>query len=199
MPFPSYDEWVRWVLHPNDKKGGRGPYCFETEEWYQNYRNKFRIAQAFKPTTIIEIGVRYGYSAHAFLCACPEARYIGIDADLPSLNAMGAPTCDWAFGMLRLTIPPCPRLELIKVDSQKENVTPLLPKAEFVHVDANHSYKGATADMEALWPVCTQVMLVDDYVGTASVHDAVDAFVARHNAGLLTMQSKNGEALIIPC
>jgi cephalosporin hydroxylase len=199
MLFPSYEEWVETVLNPMDRKNGRGPYRFETPEWHQNYYSKFRIAQAFKPKTIIEVGVRYGYSAHAFLCACPEARYIGIDADLPSLNSMGEPTCDWAFAMLRRTIPGNPRLELIKVDTQKVGVTTLIPVAEFVHIDANHSYQGATADMEAVWPRCTQAMLVDDYVGTASVHDAVDAFVTRHNAGLLTMQSKNGEALIIPC
>src|ERR1700730_2815552 len=51
------------------------------EEWVPYYRTKWAIARKLQPARILEIGVRYGYSALAFLNACPEASYIGIDVD----------------------------------------------------------------------------------------------------------------------
>ena len=196
MSFPDFAAWPGMVLHPSDRTGGAGPYHFETPAWHANYLTKHRIAAAIHPSTIIEVGVRFGYSAHAFLSACPGARYIGVDVDSAEFNAMGAPTCDWAFAMLRRTIPGFPHLELIRVDTQQVDIAPLVPEAEFIHIDAAHSYAGATRDLEALWPKCLRAMLVDDYFGTGSVHDAVKAFVGRHGATLLTAPSQNGEALI---
>jgi len=45
------------------------------------YLFKYRIAALLQPQTILEIGVRYGYSAAAFLAARPTASYIGLDAE----------------------------------------------------------------------------------------------------------------------
>jgi len=50
-------------------------------EWVSYYRTKWAIARVLKPKTILEIGVRFGYSALAFLDAMPSARYTGIDID----------------------------------------------------------------------------------------------------------------------
>src|ERR1039458_5111316 len=50
-------------------------------EWVPYYRLKWAIARALQPATILDIGVRFGYSAFAFLDACPSASYLGIDAD----------------------------------------------------------------------------------------------------------------------
>jgi SAM-dependent methyltransferase len=48
-------------------------------EWVPYYRLKHSIARAIQPRSILEVGVRYGYSAFSFLDACPEAHYLGID------------------------------------------------------------------------------------------------------------------------
>lgn len=197
MTFPSYEEWVANVLHPIDRAGSGGIYCFETPEWHESYKIKHHIAKAINPKIIIEVGVRYGYSAHAFLSACPSARYIGIDADTPYFSGMAGSTCDWAFTMLRKTITSFPFLELIRVNTQEVDVSPMVPAADLIHIDAAHDYKGATKDLETLWPKCNQAMLVDDYVGTGSVHDAVDLFVKRNRLTMFTATSKNGEALIL--
>ena len=50
-------------------------------EWVEYYRLKWAIARALQPRSILEIGVRYGYSAAAFLNACPRGHYLGIDLD----------------------------------------------------------------------------------------------------------------------
>ena len=197
MTFPTYDEWVANVLNPADRAGSGGTYCFETPEWYENYKIKYHIAKAINPKVIIEVGVRYGYSAHAFLAACPTARYIGIDADAAYLNAIPGSGCDWGFAMLRRTIPGFPVLELIRVNTQEVDVSTMVPWADLIHIDASHDYHSATKDIETLWPKCNQAMLVDDYVGTGSVHDAVDLFVKRNGLTMFTATSINGEALIL--
>ena len=44
--------------HPAD------PLAHHFEEWVPYYRLKFAIAKALRPASILEIGVRFGYSAH---------------------------------------------------------------------------------------------------------------------------------------
>jgi hypothetical protein len=51
------------------------------EEWVAYYRLKFAIVKALQPKSILEVGVRFGYSARAFLEASPAAKLLGIDLD----------------------------------------------------------------------------------------------------------------------
>ena len=93
---------------------------------------KWAIASVLQPKSILEIGVRYGYSALAFLNASPSARYLGIDLDVAAFGgSVGA--IDWArkacskyqaeflvadsTKMLRL---PGERYDLIHVDGQQD-------------------------------------------------------------------------------
>jgi len=57
------------------------PLSFRFPDWIPYYRLKWAIAKVLAPRRILEIGVRYGYSALAFLDACPGAYYVGIDLD----------------------------------------------------------------------------------------------------------------------
>ena len=45
------------------------------------YREKYHVAAMLQPRTLLEFGVRAGYSAAAFLSAAPECSYIGFDMD----------------------------------------------------------------------------------------------------------------------
>ncbi len=68
---------VRAVYRPGDR-------CAEALGWdrlMEIYRIKYQVARAVAPASILEIGVRAGYSAAAFLAACPRARYVGLDKD----------------------------------------------------------------------------------------------------------------------
>lgn len=51
------------------------------DDWVAYYRLKWAIARVLQPRRILEVGVRFGYSAAAFLDASPGATYLGIDND----------------------------------------------------------------------------------------------------------------------
>ena len=46
------------------------------DDWIAYYRLKWAVARVLQPQRILEIGVRFGYSAAAFLNACPNATYL---------------------------------------------------------------------------------------------------------------------------
>lgn len=55
------------------------PLKYLFDEWVDYYKLKYAICRAIGPKSILELGVRYGYSAITFLKACPHASYLGID------------------------------------------------------------------------------------------------------------------------
>ncbi|MGL4809835.1 MAG: hypothetical protein ACRC4O_13905, partial [Giesbergeria sp.] len=198
MPFPTFQLWVQSVLNPRDLATGRGPYCFETDHWYRAYLNKHRIAAAIQPLSVLEIGVRYGYAAHAFLSTGTVRRYVGVDCDDPVINAMGEPTCAWAMEMLGRTTA-TPRRELVKVNTRETRVPELLQGElfDFAHVAADHTFEGALDDITQVWELTTRAVLIDDYFGSSPVHDAVDRFASTSGALLVTSPSGTGEALLL--
>lgn len=195
MSFPVVKDWFEHVLHPRDRRGGGSPWCFETEEWHRAYRYKYEVACLVLPGSILEIGVRYGYSAHAFLCAS-NVPYVGVDMDDPKVNAMGEPTCAWAFEMLQRTVE-SPRLALVKMDTQQDDVRRCCQPADLVHVDADHTFKGATRDLERAWELTKRALLVDDYIRIPEVRDATDIFAHRGSIRVLLPTSGAGDALLI--
>ena len=64
------------------------PLRYLFPEWVPYYRTKWAIARYLQPARILEIGVRFGYSAQAFLHACPNASYLGIDVDSSTHGGM---------------------------------------------------------------------------------------------------------------
>jgi hypothetical protein len=198
VSFPSYEKWVQDVLNPRDRVGGQGPYCFETEVWYQAYRNKHRITQALLPRSVLEIGIRYGYAAHAFLLSSHVDVYIGVDIDDPVINAMGEKTCGWALGMLERTTAKGIRITHHTVNTRTTDIRTLIQgTVDFTHIDADHTFTGALDDISKAWDLTRHAVLVDDYLGSPPVHDAVDAFVAQSGALLLQTPSGTGEALLL--
>ena len=83
----------RSIACPEDPLADRWP------EWVPYYRMKAAIAAALQPSSICEIGVRYGYSAAAFLHGAPAARYLGIDLDAASSDQTPG-TFAWARRIL---------------------------------------------------------------------------------------------------
>jgi len=203
MPFPSFEHWVKHVLNPKMTTANPSGYWkFDNETWYKNYQLKYHIAKMIAPRSILEIGVLYGFSAHAFLCAGESISYLGIDINDPSFNDVGEPTLDIAAKMLNHEVPRVPPayIETRVCNTQKEELTDL-GNYDFVHVDACHTYQGCYRDIRSAWPHCNRAVLVDDYVTNGGVHDAVDKFIQDFGATLLITPaisgSQNGEALII--
>lgn len=194
--FPTFEDWKKNVLNPDDTKWWR----FDTDEWYQYYLNKFLICRAFKPTSILEIGVRFGYSAFSFIQAAPSANYMGIDADDPKFGGWTEPTMAWAQEMLRRNFPvregTC---SWCRTNTQAPDFQILAPKEhfDFIHVDGDHSYDGARNDLVHCLPFASRVILVDDYLECPGVQAAVDEFSQKYNLVLLTQYSARGEAVLL--
>ena len=110
------------------------------DEWVDYYRLKWAIASVIQPKSILEIGVRYGYSAFAFKDASPHASYVGIDANLPEYGGeVGA--IEWA----KKKLPPADTT-FYEVDSQSIKTFPG-GHYDLIHVDGQQDGDGFYADM----------------------------------------------------
>lgn len=131
------------------------PLIEHFEEWVNYYRLKWAIARVLNPSRILEIGVRYGYSAHAFLDAVPDACYIGLDADLPTFGGQPG-AIDWAKKSLHN----------FKVSILRENTQHLtrLPDGvyDLVHIDGQQDGDGTFHDLN-LAIQQSHYILIDGY------------------------------------
>jgi 2-polyprenyl-3-methyl-5-hydroxy-6-metoxy-1,4-benzoquinol methylase len=167
--------------HPNDELR----YLFE--DWLPYYRMKFAICKVLAPKTILEIGVRYGYSAITFLKAAPEAKYLGIDNDTDSFGgSKGA--IGWAKKITKdykttfliadtqeMTALPGEHYDLIHIDGQQDgdgtfhDLELALPKAEWILLDGFHWSKenmlSATYFIEKYRQFIEHTITIPSYAG----------------------------------
>lgn len=138
------------------------------------YRLKYRFALALQPRDLVEIGVRAGYSAWAFLRGSPGARYTGLDAYNNQHGGIDeAIALPWAMKILAGR-----DATIRRVDTQQLSA---LPVADFYHVDGDHSAKGVLHDLEMCWRSLRPggVILVDDLDYIAEVGTTAETFLAR--------------------
>ena len=146
--FSTYD--FREHACPED------PLSHLFDAWVDYYRMKWAISRTLKPSKILEIGVRYGYSARAFLDASPDALLIGIDADLPTFGGQPG-AVEWA----KQSLCECFDVRIIKEDSQKFNIFPH-GFYDLVHIDGQQDGDGTFHDLD-LAVFQTRYILVDGY------------------------------------
>ena len=136
------------------------------------YKMKWAISHLLKPVSILEIGVRFGYSAAAFLHGHPEARYVGIDLDTDSYGrTKGA--INWAKKITRQF-----SADFIVADSQ---VFDQLPGGVYnlVHIDGQQDGDSTLHDLE-LTIKQARYVLVDGYLSTSLNFAAVNEFLFRY-------------------
>jgi hypothetical protein len=194
--FPSFEDWKQTVLNPADTKWWR----FDTPEWYAYYKDKYRICRSFQPERILEIGVRFGYSAYSFLKASEDtgAMLYGIDGSDPKFGGWDEPTMPWTEAHLQVLFPH--RFQAFVTDTQIPDFTirqVLDTTFDFIHIDACHTLEGCTNDLMNVLPHASRVILVDDYLECPGVQIAVDQFCQKYELFLLTGQSLRGEAVIL--
>ncbi len=120
---------------------------------------KFAIAKAIQPESILEIGVRFGYSARAFLDAAPTARLVGIDLERPTFG--GVPGA--LFWARRITTGF--DVSFLNVDSQVLNDLPG-GVYDLVHVDGQQDGDSTLHDM-ALAFKQSRYVLLDGFLWSA--------------------------------
>lgn len=167
--FPTIENWKAQVIAPGDNQ-------FTANRFYDYYRGKYEICKTVAPARIAEIGVRYGYSAFAFLAACPQAQYTGYDIEAGCYGGVKANTFVYVADLLRHHYPDA-QIELIYQDSR--GINSIGGPYDFIHVDANHREQACRHDMDLAMAACLPggVILIDDYTYIAGVARAVDKFV----------------------
>jgi hypothetical protein len=143
MPLDLYDR-VRTVLEAN----------WRDNDWFYcdsavigHYAMKAAICERFRPRRILEIGSRCGYSLLAFREVAPRASFLCID------GAMDDDSLDCLAHCKKIIDKHDVEADLIVVDS---HAVRSLPRADFAHVDGDHSYEGALADLRLVAHVHAQ-------------------------------------------
>jgi cyclopropane fatty-acyl-phospholipid synthase-like methyltransferase len=160
----TYD--FRAIAHPAD------PLQARFAAWVDYYRLKWAIAQVLQPRTILEIGVRYGYSAHAFLDACPQSAYRGIDLDSTIAGGVKG-AIDWAAKILQPF-----QADLIIANTQAMTSFPG-ETYDLIHVDGQQDGDSSFHDL-TLAIAQGHYILVDGYHWTTPNFVAVNDFLLQH-------------------
>jgi predicted O-methyltransferase YrrM len=134
-----------------------------------HYAHKAAICARFHPRRVIEIGTRCGYSLLSFNSVAPRASFLCID------GCMDEDSLDCLAHAKHLIERHNIEADLIVVDS---HAIRSLPPADFAHVDGDHSYEGALADLRLC--VHVRAILADDCCNK-EVARAVDQFAREQN------------------
>lgn len=134
------------------------------------YKARFDLAADLMPKSICEIGVRAGYSAHAFLSGAPGASYQGYDIDGDTHGGVKG-AVDHARQLL-------PQAQIDIADSQAMQSFPR--EFDLVHVDGDHTYSGCKHDLELALTANPRAIVVDDYLNILPVHQACTDFGSSH-------------------
>ena len=145
-------------------------------EYKKYYKVKYDICKKQSPCRIVEIGVRAGYSAWTFLQACPNAEYIGIDADNGTHGGQGGESgifSKWAASILKNY-----DVKFFKLDTQVISNLNII-NVDLFHVDGDHTSAGVQHDLDLAFASIHAygLILVDDITYIESVRIGVSEWV----------------------
>ena len=173
-------------------------------DWFtkicDKYSVKYAVAKMVKPKIIAEIGVRAGYSAWAFLKACPSSIYYGFDDCSDENNP------EWKLGFNALV-----HTESMLSDKFQESIVTMknintqsvsdlgINDVDLFHVDGDHSYHGCMHDLYlAMWSLSENgVILIDDYDFLQTVKMACDEFASKTGMTMVHIPSARGECVFV--
>jgi len=181
----AYD--FRNTAHPRD------PLAHLFEEWVDYYRLKWAISRVLQPRRILEIGVRFGYSAAAFLDASPEAEYLGIDNDSDTFGGQRG-AIDWARRITGRF-----HAQYVVADSQDYESFPG-GTYDLVHIDGQQDGAGSIRDLKTSLGQARHILL-DGYLWTRENFLHVSEFLCRYRDVIeswTVIPGYAGELLIAP-
>ena len=135
------------------------------------YEHYYSLSQKYKPESILEIGVRYGYSLCSMVAGSIDTvKYVeGWDNDSYSFQSIKIAK-DNLVDHLQYK----GTYKFMKADSHE---VALNQHFDLIHIDGDHSYQGKLLDLELVKNIC-KTLIVDDYHHISWVGDAVNLFVA---------------------
>jgi predicted O-methyltransferase YrrM len=134
------------------------------------YENYYALASYYQPKSILEIGVRYGYSLGTMISASNIIKKVtGIDNDEYSLGSL-----EVAKNNIKKYINSNIELNFSLQDSHK------IEKLEYhdmIHIDGDHSYDGKLQDLKLTIGAC-KVVIIDDYLQFSEVNRSTNTFIS---------------------
>ena len=152
---------------------------------------KWAIARVLQPRRILEVGVRFGYSAAAFLDACPDAEYFGIDNDSEAFGGYKG-AINWARQITQKT-----RAKYLIADSQQLDEFPG-GHYDLIHVDGQQDGAGSFRDLRKALRQARHI-LVDGFFWTRQNFLNVSEFIYRYRDqidSVVVIPGYEGELLI---
>jgi len=187
LGFPLTRSQLRdQVIHPSERANVSAGQLSHILSKYLIARRWYLARPAGSPRPrIVEVGVRYGYSAVAWCLACPDADYHGIDIICDGSGAHGGKgggedTFPYVRDLLARLCPTA-TVTLTHLNSQ---AMPAFPPANLFHGDGDHSTQGALGDACKAWTALLPggIMIMDDYDYIADVKSACDVFATQNAA-----------------
>jgi predicted O-methyltransferase YrrM len=173
------------------------------DQWRGSYEMKYITAKLIKPQSILEFGVRCGYSAMAFFQACPTADYLGIDTN-GAVDGGFEGSLDFAREALRSYRVRFQEMSTRDFGSEivgtKFSIDQY-PQYDLIHVDAEHTFDGCLYDLYLASMLQPKAILCDDSSTVNSVRMACRHFRDNCRGKYRMVQISdgyNGQSLFIP-
>jgi len=159
------------------------------DEIMSNYFAQYGgMVQKYRPRRILEIGVRYGYTA---IVLCTAALYTAVrsgktDCDVEYLGiddeSYHANSCAQANENFRIAIP-WANARCLRWNSF-DGLPPSCNSFDMIAIDGNHDQHGVFNDLQICWPALNPggVILLDDYQMPQIVR-AIDNWLALYDTG----------------
>lgn len=136
--------------------------------------------------TIIETGIKHGFSALAMFDALPDARIIGYDF---FVDPTGPEDREKAWRNLATHV----RDGLYTFVTANTNLVTAYPSCDAFYVDGDHTFAGATNDLNKA-SLCTSLIVVDDYYPDEPHHSVTNAL-----NWFLLQSPFNWRFTVVPC
>ena len=158
---------------------------------------KYQIAATFRPRSIVEFGVRAGYSGWALSKGATDTgvvpTYVGFDSDIDQNGPV------FVSHARKIISTVAGAVEIRQADTRKL-VPADIPKADLVHVDADHSYAGALHEISIASGAASPggVVVSDDFDYMLDVRRAVLDFLSANPRWFaMHVESWRGEAILV--
>ena len=166
-----------------------------------NYPLLSDITKKLKSKSILEIGVRYGWSAISFIYGSNQVEhYVGVDCELAGTdygsNQKSSENIQYFKDKYGLKFD----FEILNIDTQKVNNVDFLKGRtfDFIFVDSYHTEDGCYHDMTNLWQVLDigGTMVVDDSNSFPAVRKGIQRFIEEYKEPNYNIDSFNGDWVI---